>query len=237
MRSNIFMNKFLRFGLTAIAVTFFFNAVAVTETKAQNVLNEILKRMETHRATLRTMQSDVTMVKHDALLDEDDTLKGVVKYIPGKTENDMHIRIDWTKPDEKLAVIKTDYILYRPPLNQAIIGKVGKAKNSANAGGALSFMSMSKTQLKTNYTPQYIGRETLKSGTSAVHIKLIPKTAQKYKYAELWVDDDGMPLQMKIVENNGDWTTVLLSDIKKNPTLKGDDFKIVPPPGTKVIKG
>ncbi|MEO6588724.1 MAG: outer membrane lipoprotein carrier protein LolA [Pyrinomonadaceae bacterium] len=231
------MNKFLRFGLTAIALTFLFSAFTVTETKAQGVLNEILKRMETHRASLRTMQSDVTMVKHDALLDEDDTLKGVVKYIPGKTENDMYIRIDWTKPDEQLAVIKTDYILYRKLLKQAIKGKVNTAKNSANAGGALSFMSMSKGQLKTNYMPEYLGRETLKSGTSAVHLKLIPKTAQKYKYAELWVDDDGMPLQMKIVEKNGDSTTVLLSSVKKNPTINAADFTINFPKDTKVIKG
>ncbi len=231
------MNKILRFGLTAIALTFLFNAFAVTETRAQGVLNEILKRMETHRASLKTMQSDVTMVKHDALLDEDDTLKGVVKYIPGKTENDMYIRIDWTKPDEQLAVIKTEYMLYRKPLKQVIIGKVGKAKNSANAGGALSFMSMSKGQLKANYSPEYLGRETLKSGTSAVHLKLIPKTAQKYKYAELWVDDDGMPLQMKIVEKNGDSTTVLLSNVKKNPSINTNDFTINYPKDTKVIDG
>lgn len=231
------MNKILRFGLTAIALTFLFNAFAVTETRAQGVLNEILKRMETHRASLKTMQSDVTMVKHDALLDEDDTLKGVVKYIPGKTENDMYIRIDWTKPDEQLAVIKTEYMLYRKPLKQVIIGKVGKAKNSANAGGALSFMSMSKGQLKANYSPEYLGRETLKSGTSAVHLKLIPKSAQKYKYAELWVDDDGMPLQMKIVEKNGDSTTVLLSNVKKNPSINTNDFTINYPKDTKVIDG
>lgn len=231
------MSKFLRFGLFAIAFVLVFNAFAVTETKAQGVLNEILKRMETHRASLRTMQSDVTMVKHDNMLGEDDTLKGVVKYIPGKTENDMFIRIDWTKPDEKLAVLKTDYVLYRPPLGQAIVGKVGKAKNSANAGGVLSFMSMSKAQLKANYTPEYIGRETLSNGSAAVHIKLTPKAAQKYKFAELWVDDDGMPLQMKVVESNGDWTTVLLSGVKKNVQLKSDDFKISYPKDTKIVKG
>lgn len=231
------MSKFFRFGFLAIALTFVFNAFAVTETKAQGVLHDILKRMETHRSSLRTMQSDVTMVKHDALLNEDDTLKGVVKYIPGKTENDMYIRIDWKKPDEQLAVIKTDYVLYRPQLNQALVGKVGKAKNSANAGGALSFMSMSKAQLKSNYTPEYLGRETLSSGSSAVHIKLVPKTAQKYKFAELWVDDDGMPLQMKIVEKNGDWTTVLLSNVKKNPKLDGSDFVIKYPGNTKIVKG
>lgn len=231
------MSKFLRYGFLAIALVFVFNAFAVTETKAQGVLNEILKRMETHRASLKTMQSDVTMVKHDSTLNEDDTQKGVVKYIPGKTKDDMYIRIDWTKPDEKLAVIKTDYVLYRPQLSQVLVGKVGKAKNSANAGGALSFMSMSKAQLKANYTPEYIGRETLSSGSSAVHIKLVPKTAQTYKFAELWVDDDGMPIQMKVVDSKGDWTTVLLSGIKKNVQLDGGDFKINYPKDTKIIKG
>ena len=231
------MNKFLRFGLAAIALTFFFNAFAISETKAQAVLPEILKRMEAHRASLQTMQSEVTMVKKDALLDESDTFKGTVKYIPGKTENDMYIRIDWTKPNEQLAVIKTKYILYRPPINQAIVGEVGKAKNSANAGGALSFMSMSKTQLKANYSYKYIGEETLSSGAKTVHLELIPKTAQKYKSAELWVDVDGMPLQMKIVEKNGDSTTVLLSKVNKNVTLNKDVFTINFPKNTKVIKG
>jgi outer membrane lipoprotein-sorting protein len=231
------MKKFLKFGLAAIAVTFFFNAVAVTETKAQAVLPEILKRMEAHRASLQTMQSQVTMVKKDALLDESDTFQGTVKYIPGKTENDMYIRIDWTKPNEQLAVTKTTYTLYRPQLKQAIKGQVSKAKNSANAGGALSFMSMSKAQLRANYSYKYLGEETLSNGAKTVHLELIPKTAQKYKSAELWVDSDGMPLQMKIVEKNGDSTTVLLSNVKKNPTLKGSDFVITYPKDTKEIKG
>ena len=231
------MNKFLRFGFAAIALGFLFNAFAVTETKAQGALNEILKRMETHRASLKTMESNLMMVKHDALLNENDTFQGRVKYIPGKTENDMFIRIDWTKPNEQLVVNRTKYILYRPPINQAIIGEVGKAKNSANAGGALSFMSMSKAQLKANYSYKYIGEETLSSGEKAVHLELTPKTAQKYKSADLWVDLDGMPLQMKIVETNGDSTTVLLSNVKKNPSLKGSDFEIKYPDNTKVVKG
>ena len=232
------MNKFLKFGLMAIALTFFFNAVAVTETKAQSLqLNEVLKRMEAHRASLKTLEANVTMVKHDSVLNDDTLQEGTVKYIPGKTENDMYIRIDWTKPDEKLAVIKTDYVLYRPMLEQAIVGKVGKAKNSANAGGALSFMSMSKAQLKANYFYKHLGEETLSSGAKTVHLELTPKNKQKYKAAELWIDSDGMPLQMKIIESNNDSTTILLKNVKKNPTLKGSDFEIKYPKNTKIIKG
>jgi outer membrane lipoprotein-sorting protein len=231
------MSKFLRYGLFAIALTFVFNAFAVTETKAQTILNEVLKRMEAHRAALITMESNVTFVKIDSVLDEKDIREGTVKYKPGKTENDMYIRIDWTKPDEKIAVIKSDYILYQPKLEQAIVGKVSKAKNSANTGNALSFMSMSKAQLKANYSYKYIGEETLSSGAKTVHLELMPKKAQTYKSAELWIDVDGMPLQMKINEKNGDSTTVLLKNIKKNPTIDTNEFDIKPPKGTKIIKG
>lgn len=230
------MNKFLRFGFFAIALAFVFNAV-VSETKAQGVLPEVLKRMEAHRAALRTMESNVVFVKKDSLLDIEDTREGVVKYIPGKTENDMYIRIDWTKPDEKLAVVKTEYVLYQPKLEQAFVGKVSKAKNSANTGNALSFMSMSKAQLKANYSYKYIGEETLSSGVKTVHLELMPKKAQTYKSADLWIDVDGMPLQMRITEKNGDSTTVLLKNIKKNPKIDPKDFTIEPPKGTKIIKG
>ena len=219
------MNKFLKYGLMAVALTFFFNAVAVTETKAQAVLNEILKRMETHRASLQTLQSSVKMVKYDSVLNDPTTQEGTVKYIPGKTESDMYIRIDWTKPDEKLAVIKKEYVLYRPMIGQVITGKVGEAKNSANAGGALSFMSMSKAQLKANYTYKYLGEETLSSGAKTVHLELTPKTKQKYKGAELWIDSDGMPLQMKIIEYNNDSTTILLYNVKKNPKIDRKRFQ------------
>ena len=98
-------------------------------------------------------------------------------------------------------------------------------------------MSMSKTQLKANYDYKYIGEETLSNGEKTVHLELTPKTAQKYKSADLWVDFNGMPLQMKIVEKNGDSTTVLLSKVRKNLSLDGKDFVIDFPKNTKVVKG
>jgi len=45
-----------------------------------------------------------------------------------------------------------------------------------------------------------------------------------------------MPRQAKVVEQNGDTTTVLLSNIKKNVTIKGDVFDLKYPKSAKVIK-
>jgi outer membrane lipoprotein-sorting protein len=166
-------------------------------------------------------------------------MQGNVNYVPGKSERDMYIRINWTKPvQEELSVVKGEYTIYTPRLKRAIVGKVDKAKNSAaGAGNALSFMSMSKDQLKANYTVKYLGEETVSGGVKTWHLELTPKTANKYKSAEIWVDGNGMPIQAKVVENNNDATTVLLSNLQKNATINASIFKPNLPKGTTKIPG
>ena len=64
----------------AIAVTLFFNVLAVSESRAQgnNPLNEILKRMEVNRNSMKTLRSNITMVKFNDQLKEPDTTEGTV---------------------------------------------------------------------------------------------------------------------------------------------------------------
>lgn len=230
------MSKFLRLGLVAIALTFFFNAFAVSETKA-TPLNEILKRMEAHRNTLSSLRANITMVKFNNQLGESDTYQGTTVYLPAKGR-DALVRIDWTSPrKESLAVVNKQYVLYNASLKQAIVGKVNDAKGNAKANNALAFMSMSRDQLKANYTVKYLGQEAVKGGTSTTRLELTPKNASSYKSAELWVDTNGMPIQAKVTENNGDSTTILLSNLQKNGTIKASVFKIDLPKGTKVVEG
>lgn len=232
------MKSFLKLGLTAIAIALFFNAFTVIETKAQgnNPLNEILKRMETNRSTMKTLRSNVTMVKYDSVLKESDTLQGKTIYLPTKGR-DALVRIDWTKPDEILSVVNGKYVLYRPRLKQAIVGNVKEAKGSGKANGALSFMNMSKDQLKANYTIKYLGQENVSGGAPTWRLELTPKTAMNFKIAELWVDGNGMPVQAKVIETNNDTTTVLLSNFEKNSTINASQFEVKLPKDTKIIKG
>lgn len=234
------MKTFLRLGFLAVALLLIFNSFAVTEAKAQNnTLNQILKRMEDSRKNLSSLQADVLMDKYNPQLDVHDVNQGNVIYLPGRSEREMYIRLDWAKPvEEKLSVIKGEYLLYRPRLGQAIIGKVNSAQGNAKAGGALAFMSMSKEQLKANYTVKYLGEEKVKSGAPTWHLELTPKTANNYKGAEIWVDGDGMPIQSKVIENNGDTTTVLISNMRKNDTINAKVFIIdYPKKSTKIVKG
>ncbi len=195
--------------------------------------------MDAHHKALESLQADVMMVKLNFQLGESDTSQGSTSYLPKTAKRKlMYVRIDWTKPVvENIVVIGDDYKLFRPRLNQVIVGKASKAKNNASTGGALAFMNMSKEQLKNNYNVKYHGQEKLSNGVETWHIELIPKTAASYRSAELWIDGNGMPLQAKVIENNNDTTTVLLSNLKKNVTLNADVFRLTYPKSVKEIKG
>ena len=220
-----------------IGLGIFLSSSGVGEAKAQNVLGEILKRMDINNKTLQSLKADVTMEKHNPQLDTTDTTIGSTSYLPKTAKRGAYVRIDWTKPvEEHIAVIGDDYELWRPRLNQVIAGNASKAKNSASAGGALAFMSMSKEQLKANYNVIYIGEEQISGGTKTWHLQLTPKVAATYKTAELWVDGDGMPRQAKVTEQNSDTTTVFLSNIQKNVTLNASIFKLDYPKSVKKIK-
>lgn len=231
------MSRVLRFGILALGLLIFVSSVSVTEAKGQGPLTEILRRMDINNKSLQSLQADVTMVKFDSVLKVSDTTYGSTSYLPKTAKRGMYARIDWTKPvEEQISVIGDAYELYRPRLGQVIQGKTSAAKNNGSVGGALAFMSMSRDQLRANYTPAYLGEEQISGGITTWHLQLTPKSATTYRSAELWVDKDGMPRQAKIIEQNNDTTTVLLSNIKKNETVRAEIFKLKYPGSVKKIK-
>jgi outer membrane lipoprotein-sorting protein len=97
---------------------------------------------------------------------------------------------------------------------------------------------MSSSELDKRFQPfQDVREETLWGGVSTTHLKLVPITAKSFKYAEVWVDSTGMPVQTKIVEKNDDATTVRLNNVEKNAKLSKKDFTVKYDPSAKVIKG
>jgi outer membrane lipoprotein-sorting protein len=65
----------------------------------------------------------------------------------------------------------------------------------------------------------------------------VPKGNASYKYAEIWVDSAGMPVQTKIVEKNDDATTMRLSGLKTNLKISEDEFKVTLDSSVKIVKG
>jgi len=178
------------------------------------------------------------MEKYNAQLRDKENYSGWVLYLPA-TGRDASVRIEWQKPQhEILAVSKGQYTLFRPRLNQAIVGKSGSVKGKAGAGGVLEMMYMSKQQLEAKFQPlQDVREETLWGGVSTIHLTLVPKGNASFKYAEIWVDSSGMPVQTKIVEKNDDATTMRLSGTERNLKISSDEFNLKLDSSVKIVKG
>jgi len=230
------MSRSIRSLATPVVLFLVLSIFAVDSAKAQpGIVGEVLKRMENHYKTLSTLKASVKMEQYTAQLDEHDVREGSLTYIPQKGR-DAAFRIDWTKPSsESLSVVNKQYVMYRASLGQAYTGSVNSVKQKG-VNGALSIINMSKADLKANFEINYVGQENVSGGTATWHLQLIPKTAANYKNADIWVDADGMPIQMKQTENNNDSTTILLSGLNKNSKIEAKDVQVSVPKGTKIIK-
>jgi outer membrane lipoprotein-sorting protein len=194
--------------------------------------------MERNRQSLKSLKASLSMEKYNAQLRDRDNYSGWVLYVPG-SGRDASVRIEWQRPrQEILAVAKGQYTLFRPSLRQAIVGKSGSVKGKAGASGVLDMMYMTKQQLEAKFQPvQDVREETLWGGVSTIHLTLVPKGNASFKYAEIWVDSSGMPVQTKIVEKNDDATTMRLSGVERNLKISSDEFNIKLDSSVKIVKG
>lgn len=206
--------------------------------QSAGLISSVLNKMERNRQSLRSLKASLSMEKYNAQLRDKENYTGWVLYAPASGRN-ASVRIEWQRPQHEILAVKDGkYQLYRPRLNQVITGKSGSVKGNPGAGGVLEMMYMSRQQLEARFEPlQDVREETLWGGISTIHLTLVPKGNAGYKYAEIWVDNAGMPVQTKIVEKNGDATTMRLSAMERNARISSDEFNLKLDSNVKVIKG
>lgn len=200
--------------------------ISVSEASSQGVLREVLSRMDKHHKALQTLQAKVERSKLNPQLGTTDDYEGNLALIPGKGR-EFSMRLDWTKPSaEHLSVINGSYVMFIPRTNIAYYGSADSNKPKEGTG-PLTALNMSEAQLRQNYKPTLVSDAAkLKDGTVTFHINLQPLTKQSFKNAELWVDADGMPRQIKVTAANNDTDTFFLSNIKKNGTVNKKDLQV-----------
>ena len=227
--------QFILFAILAVAFTVSSPAV---NGQSAGLVSSVLNRMERNRQSLKSLKASVSMEKYNAQLRDKENYSGFVLYMPA-SGRDASVRIEWQKPQrEVLAVTKGEYTLFRPRLNQAIRGKSGSVKGKAGAGSVLAMMYMTRQQLEAKFQPvQDVREETLWGGVSTIHLTLVPRGNESFKYAEIWVDSSGMPVQTKIVEKNDDATTMRLSSMERNLKISPDEFDIKLDSNVKIVKG
>ena len=216
------MRRLVPLGL-AVALLLSIAVTPQTDVKAQaGLVSSVLNKMDRQWRSLKSLRANVDMVKYNAQIRDEDKYKGVVLYVPAVGRN-AYIRIDWSFPQkETLAVADGKFTLFRPRLNMAYQGNSKSSKNKP--GGALEFLNMSKQQLMARFDAQDMGQESLWGGVTTSHVKLVPKGGASFKYAEAWIDGDGMVVQTKVIEKNDDSTTVRLTNMQRNPNIPLEEF-------------
>lgn len=233
------MNNLIRSGLLAIGIGVSFLFASVAQTNAQNPATELIRRMDTHSKSLQSLFADTEMVKYDfTLQDFDKPMIGRVQYLAKskQAKNKRWIRIDWKNPEEQMSLIGNDFTLYRPRASQ-VIKSTSQDRGASKFGSILSFINMSKSELQAKYEPTYLGPEKVKDGTQTWNLQLNPKNVTDYKTINLWIDQDGMPRQIKITYLNNDWTTFFLSKLMKNEPVSLKSFEIDYPKSIKPTRG
>jgi len=214
-------------------------AIPLPKANAQaGLVSSMLTKMERQKQSLRTLSADISMEKYNSQLGDSDKYYGTIRYIPAGGKAASLVRLDWNKPQQEILVVANGgYILYRPRLNQAIIGTNGSVR-SAKDNDVLALLNMSAAQLRSRFGDfQDTREETIWGGVHTTHVKAVPKTAASYKYIELWVDDSGLPVQTKMVEKNDDSTTMRLSNVSRNGNLDKGVFDLKLDSNVKRIKG
>ncbi len=224
--------------LAIFAVALIVSSPKSASGQSAGLVSSVLNRMERNRQSLKSLKASLSMEKYNAQLRDKENYTGWVLYMPA-SGRDASVRVEWQKPQhEILAVANGKYTLFRPRLKTAIVGKSGSVKGNGAAGGVLAMMYMTRQQLEARFQPvQDVREETLWGGISTIHLTLVPKGNESFKYAEIWVDSAGMPVQTKIVEKNDDATTMRLSSLERNLKISGDEFKVMLDSNVKIVKG
>ena len=223
--------------MIALLVSAFAVVSPTANGQGAGLVSSVLSRMEKNRQTLKSLRAGIHVSKYNSQLGVEDKYSGVVIYLPGAGRQ-AAVRIDWTSPrKEVLAVNNNRYTIFRPALRIAYTGDSRKMSGDNKAGSLLEMMSMSRAQLESRFQPvKDVREETLGGGVGTIHLTLVPNGKASYKYAEVWIDSAGMPVQAKIVEKNDDSTTMRLTGLEKNARISASDFDIKLDSNVKIVK-
>ncbi len=232
------MRKLVPLGIAlCLVLAAFVSPIRTSSAQGAGLVSSILNRMERNQRSLKSLRANITMEKYNAQLRDKDGYRGIVAYIPGAGRS-AFVRLEWTQPQhEILTVANNSYQLYRPRLNTVIEGSSRSVHNKAD-NDLLKLLNMNAAQFRSEFGEfQDVQEDTLWGGVRTWHFKAMPKGPASYRHIEVWVDDNGMPVQLKMVEKNDDSTTVRLTDIARNASIPPGEFVQKLDPSVKRIKG
>jgi outer membrane lipoprotein-sorting protein len=197
--------------------------------------DDVLSKLDQSAAKFHAMTGNLTRLSYTKVIEDKSTEEGMIA-LKKVGSRDLQVLIEFSKPDPKMVAFRGRKAeIYYPKLKLVQEYDLGKRTDLLDQFLLVGFGTTGR-ELKANYSVKYIGEESI-AGQKAQKLELTPSTAErreKLQKLELWIDDDGLyPVQQKFIQPSGDYYLFTYRDVKLNPQLGDDAFKLKLPKGVK----
>jgi len=193
--------------------------------------DDVLAKMDQSAPKFNAMTATLTRLTYTKVIDDKSTEQGNIALKKVGTR-DIQVLINFEKPDVRTVAFsgRKAEILY-PKLKTVQEIDLGKRTDLIDQFLLVGF-GTSGQELQSNYSVKYVGEENV-AGQKAHRLQLTPRK-DKVQAMELWIaDNGGYPVQQKFVQPSGDYYVFTYQDVKLNPQLGDDAFKLKVPKGYK----
>jgi outer membrane lipoprotein-sorting protein len=208
---------------------------ADANTKPQ-LLTGILNKMERAHEEMKSLKAEMVQQKTNSQIGITDTNFGAIIYKPAEGKSKGKLRIDYVKPTQDIiALVGENFTYYQPRINQALKSTLAKA-SKGRAGGYVGLFGLDSSlkSLVSTYNIDYLKDEEI-NGQPATVLRLTPKSNGQVASVDIWVLQNGLPSQWKVVERNGDLTIFTLKNLELNANIPDSAFNVNIPRGTKIV--
>lgn len=208
------------------------------QTTGVSELDQVLAQMESVGRTFVSFKARFSQKKYTAVLREFDEPDSGDFYYARAKDGSALLRQEVTKPGRRILTVKGgSMIVYQPGVNQASVVNLGKNKDKVEYL-ALG-LGQSPGKLRESFDIQYQGVENVGTAPCAI-LALKPRnpgTAAYFSMITLWIKkSNGVPIQEKMQEPNGDYLLVDFTNEKLNVALPAALFEQQLPKNVEILK-
>jgi len=196
----------------------------------------VLDRVDRAGAAFRGMSAKLRRISHTAVINEDNVDSGTI-LLKRAHPRDVRMLIDLTEPDPKTVAFQGHKLeIYYPKAAtvQEIDVSNSKDRELMEQFFLLGF-GTSRADLQAAYNLRLVGPDTV-GGQKTERLELIPKSKEVLQHLlkfEMWVAENGYPIQQKFYLTGGDYQLATYSDMKINPDLPDSALKLKTPKNVK----
>src|ERR1039457_265406 len=195
----------------------------------------VLDRIDKAGASFRSMSAKLRRVQHTAVIPDEDNVDSGTVLLKRGHRRDLRMLIDLTDPDRKTVAFSGHTVeIYYPKIKTVDEFDVSKFKELLEQFFLLGF-GTSRAELQASYNLRLVGPDTV-GGQKTEILELIPKSKEVLQHLtklEMWVADNGYPIQQKFYLPGGDYQLATYSDVKINPQIADSDLKLRVPKNVK----